>query len=209
MDQVKIKPIETRYKGHRFRSRLEARWAVFLDSLGVVWQYEPQGFDLGDGLTYLPDFYLPDFRSYANETNPGWFLEIKPMIEPTDVEKEKARRLSVGVGQWPSCVVIVCGDPFDNHSIWFDQGDIWKERDLHKWPLLEFMTSECDPHLPPFPVPGFGPKNLENLAEFCTAQGECIGAAELRRDALNWRHPNEAAAVAARSARFEHGDRPA
>lgn len=27
-----IKPIETRYKGCRFRSRPEARWAVFFDA---------------------------------------------------------------------------------------------------------------------------------------------------------------------------------
>ncbi len=30
-----IKAIETRYKGYRFRSRLEARWAVFFDALSV------------------------------------------------------------------------------------------------------------------------------------------------------------------------------
>src|SRR5262245_59468327 len=53
-----IKPIETRYKSYRFRSRLEARWAVFFDSLGVPWEYEPQGFIIG-GVPYLPDFWLP------------------------------------------------------------------------------------------------------------------------------------------------------
>ena len=30
-----IKPIETIYNGYRFRSRLEARWAVLFDALGV------------------------------------------------------------------------------------------------------------------------------------------------------------------------------
>jgi hypothetical protein len=63
-----LKAIETHYNGYRFRSRLEARWAVFLDTLGVPYQYEPQGFDLG-GLAYLPDFWLPDQRCW---------LEIKP-----------------------------------------------------------------------------------------------------------------------------------
>jgi hypothetical protein len=53
-----LKPIETQYKGYRFRSRLEARWAVFFDALGIEWEYEPEGFDLGDGLYYLPDFRL-------------------------------------------------------------------------------------------------------------------------------------------------------
>ena len=54
-----MKIIETKYKGYRFRSRLEARWAVFFDELGIEWEYEPEGFDLGDGTYYLPDFRLP------------------------------------------------------------------------------------------------------------------------------------------------------
>jgi hypothetical protein len=39
-----LKPIETFYRGYRFRSRLEARWAVFMDAAGIVWEYEPEGF---------------------------------------------------------------------------------------------------------------------------------------------------------------------
>jgi hypothetical protein len=50
-------PIPTRYKGYHFRSRLEARWAVFFDQLGLDWEYEPQGYVL-DGTPYLPDFKL-------------------------------------------------------------------------------------------------------------------------------------------------------
>lgn len=60
-----IKPIETRYKGYRFRSRLEARWAVFFDSLGLKWEYEPEGFDLGFGELYLPDFWLPEMNAWV------------------------------------------------------------------------------------------------------------------------------------------------
>lgn len=55
-----IKAIETEYKGHLMRSRLEARWAVFFDALGINWLYEPQGFELPSGERYLPDFQLPD-----------------------------------------------------------------------------------------------------------------------------------------------------
>lgn len=50
--------IETRYKGYRFRSRLEARWAVFFDALGLRWEYEPEGFELPGGVRYLPDFRI-------------------------------------------------------------------------------------------------------------------------------------------------------
>ena len=42
-----MKPIETVYKGFKFRSRLEARWAVFFDACGVRWEYEPEGYIKG------------------------------------------------------------------------------------------------------------------------------------------------------------------
>lgn len=63
-----IKPIETIYNGYRFRSRLEARWAVFFSAAKIDYRYEMEGFDL-DGEYYLPDFYLPEFCLY---------VEIKP-----------------------------------------------------------------------------------------------------------------------------------
>lgn len=54
-----IKPIPTHYNGYHFRSRLEARWAVFFDAVGIKYEYEPEGFE-ANGVRYLPDFYLPD-----------------------------------------------------------------------------------------------------------------------------------------------------
>ena len=60
-----IKPIETVYNGYRFRSRLEARWAVFFDAAGIEYEYEPDGFIGIYGEPYLPDFYLPQFDVYA------------------------------------------------------------------------------------------------------------------------------------------------
>jgi hypothetical protein len=70
-DVTSPKPIETRYNGYRFRSRLEARWAVFFDALGLAYEYEPQGFVLFDGTPYLPDFHLPALGMYA---------EVKPVV---------------------------------------------------------------------------------------------------------------------------------
>jgi hypothetical protein len=64
-----IKAIETQYKGYRFRSRLEARWAVFFDALGVKWEYESEGLNI-DGEWYLPDFRL--FEPFP------CLIEIKP-----------------------------------------------------------------------------------------------------------------------------------
>ena len=60
-----IKAIETKYAGCRFRSRLEARWAVFFNTLGVPWEYEPQGFILSNGTYYLPDFLLTDCGTWV------------------------------------------------------------------------------------------------------------------------------------------------
>lgn len=59
-----ITAIPTNYAGCRFRSRLEARWAVFFDALGIDWQYEPQGF-MVDTRPYLPDFYLPASQTWV------------------------------------------------------------------------------------------------------------------------------------------------
>ena len=60
-----IKAIETEYNGYKFRSRLEARWAVFFDVGKIRYEYEPEGFVLPDGTHYLPDFYLPDYDTYV------------------------------------------------------------------------------------------------------------------------------------------------
>lgn len=64
MENTQIKAIETCYNGYRFRSRLEARWAVFFDTAGIKYRYEEQGFEK-DGERYLPDFYLPELDVYA------------------------------------------------------------------------------------------------------------------------------------------------
>lgn len=79
-----IKAIETYYKGYRFRSRLEARWAVFFDAAGIKYEYEPEGFEVNlsdeEKIMYLPDFYLPDFDVYA---------EVKPSKQKLYEDGEK------------------------------------------------------------------------------------------------------------------------
>ena len=80
-----MKAIETRYKGYRFRSRLEARWAVFFDELRVPYSYETEGWQLSSGY-YLPDFYLKDGNLW---------VEIKPAKLTTE-DAEKCRQLADG-----------------------------------------------------------------------------------------------------------------
>jgi hypothetical protein len=70
-----VKAIETFYKGYHFRSRLEARWAVFFDTLGIPWRYEDEGFEKevhGETVRYLPDFFLP-YRWGGG----GFYVEVK------------------------------------------------------------------------------------------------------------------------------------
>lgn len=95
-----LKAIETRYKGYRFRSRLEARWAVFFDALKVKWTYEEQGYDLGSA-----GWYLPDFRLTAPD-GPIWF-EIKPTA-PSEQEALKAYELA---RQSKRMCIILSGTP--------------------------------------------------------------------------------------------------
>jgi hypothetical protein len=81
MNSHLIKPIETSYKGYRFRSRTEDRYAILFDGLGFKWGYEIEGFKLRSGAQYLPDFYLYDFDVW---------LEVKGSQETTsDREMEK------------------------------------------------------------------------------------------------------------------------
>lgn len=76
-----MKAIETKYRGFRFRSRLEARWAVFFDALGIRWDYEPEGYQLNTGEWYLPDFFVHfAARNFCGAKFPrgGYWIEIKP-----------------------------------------------------------------------------------------------------------------------------------
>ena len=78
-----IKAIPTKYNGIQFRSRLEARWAVFFEAAGIKWEYEKEGYVLQSGECYLPDFLVlsPEFGPL--------FIEIKPnrQLEPQEISK--------------------------------------------------------------------------------------------------------------------------
>jgi hypothetical protein len=77
-----IAPITTVYQGCRFRSRLEARWAVVFDAAGINWHYEHEGYDLGELGWYLPDFWLPELNTHV-EVKPNFATsqDTEPTIE--------------------------------------------------------------------------------------------------------------------------------
>ena len=95
-----LKAIETRYNGYRFRSRLEARWGIFFDTLGVEYLYEHEGFDLGELGYYLPDFYIPKWDCFA---------EVKPQ-QFTEEEFNKCLKLPI------ECLLLDVGTPLVNYG---------------------------------------------------------------------------------------------
>ena len=81
-----LKAIQTLYKGYLFRSRLEARWAVFFDACGVEYEYEPEGYDLGNGLKYLPDFLL---HGVDGRDSGDLYVEVKGNMDDYDAIRIK------------------------------------------------------------------------------------------------------------------------
>lgn len=77
---MNIQPIPTRWAGCHFRSRLEARWAVFFQTMKIDWEYEPEGFRV-NGVPYLIDFRLrlPNWKNL--------WVEVKPNPSPDEVQK--------------------------------------------------------------------------------------------------------------------------
>lgn len=76
-----IAAIPTEYRGIRYRSRLEARWAAFFDELGWSHTYEP--FDLG---RWSPDFLLRNTAPRGADV----LIEVKPI---TEIDRAAAWRM--------------------------------------------------------------------------------------------------------------------
>jgi len=113
---MKIQALETRYAGHVFRSRLEARWAMFFDLIGIKWEYEPEGYRLSNGECYLPDFWLPRFNDKKN----GTYVEVKS--ESGDFYKACRFALELNVYLIEAKGLPTVG-PYD---VWHpDHGELW------------------------------------------------------------------------------------
>lgn len=198
--QSRIKAIETHYNGYRFRSRLEARWAVFFDAIGIEYEYESEGYDLGSSGHYLPDFYLPGLAC---------FVEIKPTL-PSREEWGKCQALHVMTGK---PVFISTRSPIEvpGESKWPHSNNMWaipstvagktKEvswgdnyfDDPYKW-------SQC---------PECGAVGITFFGELQDLPCECFNGRSLCECLFGNRSSDlKAAFRKARSARFEHGESP-
>ena len=127
---MNIKPIETCYNGYRFRSRLEARWAVFFDCLGIKYEYEPEGIKLSNGEYYLPDFFLPDLETYV-EVKPRNAFEINLTKEGAEFSKagNKYAYATESIVNSMKMFLIVFGDPYE------------------AFPRIDNGRTECNSHL--------------------------------------------------------------
>ena len=72
------------YDSVTYKSILELRWHLFLETLGIIHVYEPKRFYFSDTV------YTPDFGIIAQGYD---YLEIKP-TSPTPLEYGKCRELS-------------------------------------------------------------------------------------------------------------------
>jgi hypothetical protein len=71
---------------------------VYFDAINWEWEYEPEGYDLGEAGWYLPDFFLPYLDSWA---------EVKPRSF-TESERRKAFALCCATEQ---TVILLVGTP--------------------------------------------------------------------------------------------------
>lgn len=192
METNAIKPIQTYYKGYCFRSRLEARWAVFFDACGVKWEYEPEGYDLGDGVLYLPDFLVHGvtLNHMFYEENCDIYVEVKGQMNDEDADKI----IRFAEAGYPVLVVgnIPYGNGFyDLFSNVMDQA----YNDHHGWPnYYNFETVDGDDF---GAIPGIG---MNGCFQLFGDDGSYI--AEMNEE-LTLK-----AYYRARQARFEHGEKP-
>jgi len=100
-----FKPQDTEYGGILYRSKLEARWALFFDENKISHKYELAKVDLGID-KYTPDFWLPEFQLW---------VEIKPYKQDnprsthwTHQTHSKCYRLSIESGK---PVLLIQGNP--------------------------------------------------------------------------------------------------
>jgi hypothetical protein len=148
-EQITIPAIETSYGGALFRSRLEARWAVFFDHMLIEWEYEPEGYETPDGR------YLPDFRIYLRKReHPTALFEVKPWHAAKRGEKcvcpePLDRRWAHAAGADPApSLLVACGIPTGSKIIdWVEEtGGMHRikaaDPDSHEYPYV-FSTCEC------------------------------------------------------------------
>lgn len=121
-----IRARRTTYQGITFRSRLEARWAQFMDLLAIPWEYEKELVDL-DSLRYLPDFHLPSFNSW---------LEIKGEIHTDEVGLTIVTKCEQLAKKTDMPVILAFHDPMAAEcAVFFPTGEMYSPAFIGMCPL--------------------------------------------------------------------------
>lgn len=90
-----LTPIQTEYRNIVFRSRLEAKWAVFFDEMGIEWKYEPGTFMVpfgGYSIQYRPDFALTNVKCVFDIEQPI-YIEVKGRDHYCDIYEYERRKI--------------------------------------------------------------------------------------------------------------------
>jgi hypothetical protein len=181
---AQIKAIETVYKGYRFRSRLEARWAVFFDTLDLPYEYELEGFELGGGLRYLPDFFLPDL---------GVHVEVKPHEKLSKAEIHKLVKFAADHDQ---CTLLIVGSPTSESMYYLNRFS------LPSWRELEEHADEDDLRAV------FWEQAREGSVQIAPLPKQGGWHLVYRELPAYYDYARSEALLAAKQARFEHGEKP-
>lgn len=120
-----IQAINTFYNGFYFRSRLEARWAVYFDLIQEQYEYEPQGLIFQDKYKYLPDFYLPK-RKLLCEIKSRSAMQVDGIdLLSLNENANRYRAIAKDFQKQGMLYVIFMGSPYDyifnNAKWWYDQ----------------------------------------------------------------------------------------
>lgn len=190
-----MKAIQTAYNGYLFRSRLEVRWAVFFDACGVEYEYEPEGYDLENGLFYLPDFLL---HGVDGRDGGDLYVEVKGVMTDEDALKIKTFAtdgVEGRIDKYPHATLVVGripdGEDIDDIDDYVE--DVGYQADHGICPF-NFETIDGDYFVA---HPGI---NLHGRFELFGDDGSYLCA----RDPI----ATERAYRVARQARFEHGEAP-
>lgn len=97
-----MKPRPTVYNGIPMRSRLEARFARYLDMTNATWVYEPRAY--GD----VTGQYLPDFE--IQQRGHRVFIEVKPTPDPDVLEEAMQRMERVWSSEPDASLMVVIGE---------------------------------------------------------------------------------------------------
>jgi hypothetical protein len=181
-----IKSIQTVYKGCKYRSELDARWAVFFDACGYDWEYEPEGYDI-NGV-----YYLPTFRMKLVDLNGDtciFFFDVRPDVQDIsqneldplnlfgeELLKRNGNILGTYIGYGD--VILLDGMPDENRLYY---GRIQSLVEDKRWCLAPGYRGR----------PSFWDK-LEDAKEFAIGFGGVVSAGEI-----------------AKTIKFERGETPA